>query len=81
MSEGLLSSSFLRVSSRISRASFGLQFQEPFDRRRHHKDDQFYDLKEGSFKARRQMRWFLIRVSIRGIIKEAGSVRTNEACL
>lgn len=61
MSEGLLSSSFLRVSSRISRASFGLQFQEPFDRRRHHKDDQFYDLKEGSFKARRQMRWFLIR--------------------
>ncbi|KAI0387656.1 actin-like ATPase domain-containing protein [Hypomontagnella monticulosa] len=61
ISEGLLSSSFLRVSSRISRASFGVQFQEPFDRRKHHAEDIFYDSKEGSLKARHQMRWFLVR--------------------
>ncbi|KAI4140921.1 MAG: hypothetical protein L6R39_005597, partial [Caloplaca ligustica] len=49
------------VTSRLSRYSYGMVFDQYYDVRLHHIDDNFWDVDTGSYMARDQMTWFLRR--------------------
>lgn len=50
------------VLSTISRVSLGVYANVPWDPSIHSKKDKWYDEQEGTYKARRQMDWYLTKV-------------------
>lgn len=51
----------------MSRASYGIQFQAPFNALRHLEEEKMWDADEGMWKATGQMSWYLKRV--RAVVK------------
>ena len=50
------------ITSRLSRYSYGMAFDEPYDHRLHSNDEYYWDLATGDYLARDQMTWLLKRV-------------------
>lgn len=50
------------VLSTVSRVSIGVRANMPWDPSIHSKQDKWYDEQEGTYKARRQMDWYLEKV-------------------
>ncbi|OHE90576.1 hypothetical protein CORC01_14123 [Colletotrichum orchidophilum] len=51
----------IRVTSTVSRSSYGVPYSATFDRNRHIQDDKEYDMDLGVWRARNQIDWFLRR--------------------
>ena len=50
------------VASTVSRASYGIVFQDRFHGHRHLEEDRQWDAHEGMWMAKKQMKWYLKRV-------------------
>lgn len=51
----------VQVVSRISRASYGTRISAVFQESVHHEDDKYWDDKDGFYRARDQMEWYMAR--------------------
>ncbi|KAK8014234.1 hypothetical protein PG990_007530 [Apiospora arundinis] len=52
---------FIKVTSTISRASYGIEFNMPFNKHQHLEEDKLWDRHEDRWMATNQMRWYLKR--------------------
>ncbi|KAK4227814.1 hypothetical protein QBC38DRAFT_477037 [Podospora fimiseda] len=58
---GFSTSPAVQVSSRISRANYGIARSTPFVPGKHHEEDRYTCPYEGTEKARNQMKWYVLR--------------------
>lgn len=52
----------IAVTSTICRASYGVTFEDYFDKEKHLEEDKYLDKDDGELMARDQMQWYLKRV-------------------
>jgi hypothetical protein len=59
-----LAAKLISITSTISRASFGVEYQTTFVEGVHLEEDKFWDSDRGEHRADNQMKWYVKKVSI-----------------